>query len=111
MEKDMEQEHIITKMAASLKVNGKTDFLMDTENKKVYVNEINTIPGSLAYYLWEPMGLPFPKLLDRMIELAEKAAQEKEENSYAYESVILQNFGGAKGAKGTKGGTKFGSKF
>jgi len=88
------------------------DFMIDEDTGELYVNEINTIPGSLAYYLWEPMGLSFPKLLERLIDIAEKAEKDEEENSYAYESVILQNFGGAKGAKGgAKGGAKFGSKF
>jgi len=85
------------------------DYMIEEETGELYVNEINTIPGSLAYYLWEPMGLPFSKLLEKLIDLAEKAQAEKDANSYAYESVILQSYGGAKGVKGAKGG-KFGSK-
>lgn len=46
------------------------DFLYDIKNKQLYINEINTIPGSLSFYLWEEMNLRFDKLLDKMIEQA-----------------------------------------
>ena len=41
------------------------DFLNDRETGELWVNEINTIPGSLAFYLWEAAGVPFAELLDR----------------------------------------------
>lgn len=40
--------------------------MIDEDNGKLYFNEINTIPGSLAFYLWEPVGVPYKELLDRM---------------------------------------------
>ena len=40
------------------------DFMIDGATDKVYLNEINTIPGSLSFYLWEPVGVPYTKLLD-----------------------------------------------
>lgn len=46
------------------------DFIKDEQDKRVYVNEINTIPGSLSNYLWDFTGISFPKLIDRLIELA-----------------------------------------
>jgi D-alanine-D-alanine ligase len=55
----------------------RVDFLMDGANGDLYVNEINTIPGftSISMYpkLWAASGLPYPKLLDRLIELALEA--------------------------------------
>jgi len=81
------------------------DFLYDTKNEKLYANEINTIPGSFAFYLWEPLGIPYPELIDRLIAFAEKAHYEKDRSNYAFESDILKKTGfGAKGAKGSKFG-------
>ena len=53
---------------------GRVDLMMDRENGRLYINEINTIPGftriSMYPKLWEATGLPYPELLDRLIELA-----------------------------------------
>ncbi len=76
------------------------DFLNNTETGELYVNEINTIPGSLAFYLWEASGLSFSALLDRMIDLAFKRTRDREALNFSFESNILDGFGGAKGAKG-----------
>jgi D-alanine-D-alanine ligase len=52
----------------------RVDFLLDRNNGELYLNELNTIPGftSISMYpkLWEASGLPFPRLLDRLIDLA-----------------------------------------
>lgn len=48
------------------------DFLIDSKKNKVYVNEINSIPGSLAFYLWEPLGKDYTELLDDMINIGIK---------------------------------------
>ena len=76
------------------------DFLNDTATGEVWVNEINTIPGSLAFYLWEAAGVKFPDLLDRMIGLAFKRQRDREALSFSFETNILEGFSGAKGAKG-----------
>lgn len=54
----------------------RVDFLLD-ENGNVYVNELNTVPGSFSFYLWEPSGLPFVELMDELLDiaLAEHAAK------------------------------------
>lgn len=82
------------------------DFMMDSATGEIWLNEINTIPGSLSFYLWEPVGVPYGELLDRMIRLALKREREEESITYAFDSNVLQgvSFGGAKGAKGSKGG-------
>ncbi|MCR5633913.1 MAG: D-alanine--D-alanine ligase, partial [Lachnospiraceae bacterium] len=64
-------------------------------------NEINTIPGSLAFYLWEPVGVPYKELLDRMIGLALKRARTESNLTFTFDTNILNSasFGGAKGKK------------
>ena len=80
------------------------DYMFDRNEEKLYITEINTIPGSLAFYLWENAGIPYRELIDRMIGYAEKAFEDKNRANYAYSSDILQGVTfGAKGAKGSKG--------
>ncbi|MDE6099879.1 MAG: D-alanine--D-alanine ligase, partial [Paramuribaculum sp.] len=50
----------------------RVDVIMDADNGEIYVNEINTIPGSLSFYLWEATGISFDKLMDRLVKLALK---------------------------------------
>lgn len=81
----------------------RVDFLIDTQTQEVYVCEINTIPGSLAFYLWEPMGLPYTKLIDEMVRHALAAHRQKQRSGFAYDSTILQQYGrGLHAAKGVK---------
>ncbi len=79
----------------------RVDFLMDGESGELFVNEINTIPGSLAFYLWEATGLSFSKLLDEMIALALKRSREQSMLHTTFETNLLQtaSLGGAKGSK------------
>ena len=80
------------------------DYMFDRNEEKLYITELNTIPGSLAFYLWENAGIPYRELIDRMIGYAEKAFEDKNRANYAYSSDILQGVTfGAKGAKGSKG--------
>jgi D-alanine-D-alanine ligase len=81
----------------------RVDFLIDTKTDKVYVNEINTIPGALSYYLWEATGKSFEKELDEIIEIAIKRHRDKEKLTFSYDKNILAMQGGVKGAKGSKG--------
>ncbi len=63
----------------------RVDFLVDTKRQKPFINEINTIPGSLSFYLWERMGIKFSELVDRLIELALEAHKEKGKATYSYD--------------------------
>ncbi|MBR0026731.1 MAG: D-alanine--D-alanine ligase [Clostridia bacterium] len=73
------------------------DYMIDRATDKVYVNEINTIPGSFAFYLYEPMGIPFRELIDRLVEGAYADHKEKHESSFAFDSEILNKvMGGSK---------------
>ena len=80
----------------------RVDFLIDNKTDKVYVNEINTIPGALSYYLWEATGKTFEQELDEIIELAIKRQSDREKLTFSYDQNILAMQGGSKGAKGTK---------
>lgn len=75
------------------------DFMIDEENGKLYFNEINTIPGSLSFYLWEPVGVPYKELLSRMIDLCLKRARQEESLTFTFDTNILNSasFGGSKG--------------
>ena len=82
------------------------DYLVDKKDNKVYVNEPNTIPGSLAFYLWEPTGKKYSDLLDEMITLAIKDYKNRSKKTYSFDTNILSNFSGTKGLKGIKGKLK-----
>ena len=77
------------------------DFLNDKETGELWVNEINTIPGSLAFYLWQEVGVSFSQLMDELVQLAFKRQREREALTFTYESNILA--GTSFGAKGSKG--------
>lgn len=82
--------------------NSRIDFLIDTKKDKVYINEINSIPGSLAFYLWEANNINFTNVLDEMIQIGIKNYKKRNSKTHSFETNILQGFaanGGAKGAK------------
>lgn len=80
------------------------DYLMNSKTGEFWINEFNTIPGSLAFYLWEPLGIKYSELLDRLISLALKRQRNREEITYSFDTNILSSgaLGGAKGSKGSK---------
>ncbi|MFA5524386.1 MAG: D-alanine--D-alanine ligase family protein [Tissierellales bacterium] len=87
-------------MAIDCRGNARIDFLLDSEGK-VFVNEINTLPGSIAYYLWEPMGIDFKDLTTELINIALAAHKEKNENMYSYDVDLFKRieYGGSKAKK------------
>jgi D-alanine-D-alanine ligase len=68
---------------------GRIDFLMDPRTEKIYVNEINTMPGftSISMYpkLWAASGLSYPDLIDRLIQLGLERHRDKARNRYTKE--------------------------
>ncbi len=68
------------------------DFMLNDATKEIYVNEINTIPGSLSYYLWEATNLSFNDELDELIQLALKRDQDRKQKIFSYDTNILQSY-------------------
>lgn len=75
------------------------DFLLSQDEKEVYLNEVNTIPGSMSFYLWEPAGVPFTRMVEKLIEIARERHEDRSKTVRTFQSNILENFSGAKGAK------------
>ncbi len=82
------------------------DFLVDKQKKQVYINEINSCPGSLAFYLWEAKDKKFTTLLDEMINIAIKDYKKDQSKVRSFKTNILSGFNGLKGAKGKFGKLK-----
>ncbi len=78
------------------------DFLIDSKENKVYVNEINSIPGSLSFYLWDKTNKDYPELLDDVINLGIVNYKNKNKKTTTFKSNILEGFNGLKGVKGIK---------
>lgn len=77
------------------------DFIIDNDTGKVYANEINTIPGSLSFYLWDATGIKYPELIDKLIELAFRRQRNRDNLTFTIDTNILS--GVSFGTKGTKG--------
>lgn len=100
-----EQKKTIQKLAVetfkALGCNGviRIDFIIDQDNDKIYVNEVNTIPGSLSFHLWRESGLDYTEELNEVIALGLKRAREEQKLTFSFETNILANFNGAKAQK------------
>ena len=102
------QKEIETIAAKAFKVlgssgNSRIDFLVDEKSKKVYINEINSIPGSLAFYLWDAKDINFTQVLDDMIQIGIKDYKKRVSKTHSFESNILAGFAANNGVKGMKG--------
>ncbi|MBU9713786.1 D-alanine--D-alanine ligase family protein [Evansella tamaricis] len=103
-EKTKEVQELAKRAFQVLGCNGvsRIDFLIDNDDgKKVYINEINTIPGSLSFYLWEPSGKPYQQLLNDLIQLALKRERERNQLMFSIDSNLfsLSKLSGGKGSK------------
>jgi D-alanine-D-alanine ligase len=94
--KDIEKElaEIGKKVFAILDCSGlsRIDFLVNEKKNKIVVLEINTIPGSMSFYLWEASGLPFQKMITKLITLGMDRYNEMNKNVTTFPSNILANF-------------------
>jgi D-alanine-D-alanine ligase len=79
------------------------DFLVNSDTGDFYFNEINTIPGSFSFYLWEETGLSFPDLTKELIEIAVEEQKRKSRRIQSYETNLLSRKA-VKGIKGLKQG-------
>lgn len=106
MRKEIEEVAVQAFKALGSSGNSRIDFLIDEKANKVYINEINSIPGSLAFYLWDAKGINFTDLLDEMINIGIKDYKKRISKTHSFDTNILQGFaasGGVKGMKGAKG--------
>ncbi len=83
-----------TKIFAAINGRGlaRLDFMIDKKGQ-IFFNEINTIPGSLSFYLWEKSDYPFPKLVDHLLNLAIESWESKQQKISTFESNILEKMG------------------
>ncbi|MFD2531028.1 D-alanine--D-alanine ligase family protein [Gracilimonas halophila] len=99
-------QSLATKTFSTLDASGlaRLDFLVNANSKEVYFNEINTIPGSFSFYLWEKSDLRFDKLLTELIEIGLKKHRENNGRVRSYETNLLSEkaIKGIKGLKGSK---------
>ncbi len=87
------------------------DFFVNPDSGEVYLCEPNTLPGSLAFYLWDATGVSQRELVHELVELAKKAHVDKRRNTYDYHTnlVSLTASRGLKGVKGAKSAASSGS--
>jgi len=75
----------------------RVDFMVNQKTGKKYITEINTLPGSLAFYLWEKSGYPFARMLDRLVKLGFERYELRKKINFSYDSKLLETQ--AKGSK------------
>ncbi len=100
-EKTQEIQDLTKKAFKALNSRGvsRIDFIIDKDTDKAYINEINTIPGSFAFYLWQHSNISYSELIDKLVVIAEKANEEKNKNNYTYKSDIIGNIDKGAGQK------------
>ena len=77
------------------------DFLVRPESGEIFLNEMNTLPGSLSFYLWEPSGSKPRDLVHRLVTLAQDAYAEKRRSTYNYHTNLIA-LTASRGLKGIK---------
>ena len=89
-----EIEKIALKVFRALNSFGcvRIDFMIDNDTDKVYCNEINTIPGSLAFYLWKEEGIDFSQECDELINNALNRYARRSRKTYSFDTNILDNY-------------------
>ncbi|MFQ5526391.1 MAG: D-alanine--D-alanine ligase family protein, partial [Thermoanaerobaculia bacterium] len=68
----------------------RVDFLVDKSTDSVYLNEVNTIPGSFSFYLWEESGLPFDALMDELIQIADTRYRARKATTFSFQNALLE---------------------
>lgn len=94
-------QELAVKTFQALGCNGviRIDFIINQDDNKIYVNEVNTIPGSLSFHLWRETGMSYAEELNEIISLGLKRAREEKNLTFSFETNILTNFNGAKAQK------------
>ncbi len=100
IEKKVNQLSLDTFRALNLRGVARVDYLIDKKSKKVYINEPNTIPGSLSFYMFKAIGKSYTELLDDIITMTIRDYKNEHKKTTSFESNILSTYNGSKGAKG-----------
>lgn len=100
-EKQEEIEKMSINACRSLNTSGvvRIDYLMDNKTGNVYLNEMNIIPGSLSFYLWNVKDVPYKELLNKIIECGIRKYKNKSKKFTSFDTNVLQSFKGTKGLK------------
>ena len=99
MMEDMKKYAIKTFKVINASGVARIDFLLDDKNKKIYVNEINTIPGDLASYLWMAKKMTQTELIENLIKIAIENKKRQDEKIYAFPGNLLERYDILKGKK------------
>ena len=76
------------------------DFIIDKDTDELFVNEVNTIPGSLSFHLWREAGVDYKDLLDKLVDLALKRDREEKNINFSFDTNLLsRDFSNLKGTK------------
>jgi len=67
------------------------DFFVDPSEETIFVVELNTIPGSMSFYLWEASMLPYPELIDKLVAIADRNLAERQSKISSFDSNILKH--------------------
>jgi len=86
--REIQQLAIQTFQATGAGGLARIDFMV-TEKNEVYINELNNIPGSLSFYLWERMGKSFSELIDRLISRAFEVNKQQNRTTFSFEGNLL----------------------
>jgi D-alanine-D-alanine ligase len=74
----------------------RVDFLIHADTKAVYVNEVNTLPGSLYHHNWKKAGVSNLEMVTGLIRLAEERFASQQSTTFSFQSSILEKVGGPK---------------
>ena len=91
LRKQIELNSLAVFKMLNMKGTARIDFIYDKENKKLYVNEINTIPYCFSHHLWEEKNISYKELLTIMMEDAIKSVVKEQEQTLTLENDIINN--------------------
>lgn len=91
-------ENLAVKTFGALDCSGvvRIDFLLSQDEKRIFLNEVNPLPGSISFYLWEPKGLKISALITKLIELGFERYEDRNKNITTFSTNVLEGFSGTK---------------
>ena len=86
-------QEVSKKIFYNLNCNGvvRVDFFANPTTEEIFLIEVNTIPGSMSYYLWQESGIKYEELIDKLVEIAVRKFTEKKKRINSFETNILKN--------------------